>query len=185
MPVTLPVPRETQANDQVGVFDQNFNQVFAAARTMKAVIKEEARAMEHPLETGAVITDHRIILPVEIELSMFVQSGDVQDIYQEIRQYYLNSTLLLVQTRTTVYANQFIVGMPHEEDPDQFDAITIGLKLKQAQVVTSQSIVNVTPKKAANSSTVSRGTQQPAVPKTSALDQLATKIENVFRRTSS
>lgn len=145
--------------DAVAVYDQAFNQVFPKARALKATIKEEAKVMEHPVETGATITDHRIILPVEIELSMIVFSSDYQDTYNNIKQYYLNSTLLIVQTRTSTYVNQLISGIPHEEDPAQYDVLTIAIKLKEVQFVTSQS--TVVPKNPANNRTVDRGNIQP------------------------
>jgi hypothetical protein len=151
---TLP----TQRYDYVGVFDQNFNEVFPNARTLKATIKEEAKVMEHPVETGAIITDHRIILPVEIELSLIVEFDNREDTYKIIRQLYLASTLLIVQTNVGVYQNQLIASMPHDEDPDYFDAITIVLKLKQVQFTTAK--YSVVPKSPRHASTVDRGTQQ-------------------------
>lgn len=148
----------TYAFDQVAVFDQDFNQVFPRARTIKAVVKEEAKVMEHPLESGATIVDHRIILPVEIELSMILQAADYQDTYRVIKQYYLNSTLLIVQTKSSVYYNQLIAAMPHEENPDQYDAITLALTMKEAQF--AQTKINYSPKNPKQASEINRGAQQ-------------------------
>ena len=148
----------TFAVDYVAVFDQSFNQLFRNARAIKAVIKETAKVMEHPIETGAIITDHRIVLPVEIDLSLILASDDYQDVYQSIKQYYLNATLLIIQTRSGIYQNQLISGLPHEEDPTKFNALTIALSLKEVIIVSAQ--FNITPKNPSNSNTVNRGTQQ-------------------------
>lgn len=150
------------AVDYVAVFTQDFLQVFKEARAIKAVVKEQAKVMEHPVESGAIITDHRIILPVEIDLSLILQAPDYQNVYKTIRQYYLNGTLLVVQTRSGIYENQLISGMPHEEDPTQYDALAVALSLKQVQFVTAQ--YGVVPKNAKNSTTVNRGTQQGSAP---------------------
>lgn len=153
----------TASRDVVGVFNQNFVQVFERARPLKATVKEEAKVFEHPIETGATITDFRIIQPIEIELSLILQSEDYRDVYQQIRQSFLNGELLVVQTKSAVYENQLIQAMPHEEDPAQYDAITLALKLKQAQFVTPQ-FANLPLRKVrnpANSSTVQKGEQQP------------------------
>lgn len=150
------------STDYVAVFTQDFIQVFTRARAIKAVVKEQAKVMEHPIENGAIITDHRIILPVEIELSLILQSPDYQDVYKTIRQFYLNGTLLVVQTRSGIYENQLIASMPHEEDPSQYDALAIALSLKQAQFVTAS--FSAVPKNPHNTSTVQRGTQQPTTP---------------------
>jgi hypothetical protein len=144
--------------DYVGVFDQNYNQIFKEARAIKATVKETAKVMEHPVESGIIITDHRIILPVEIELSLILTSETYQDIYKTIRQYYTNGTLLVVQTRSDIYDNQIIESMPHEEDPTQYDVLTLALSLKQVQFVTVQ--YGVTPKNNSNNNTQKRGTQQ-------------------------
>lgn len=144
--------------DTVAVFTQDYKQVFAQARAIKAVVKEQAKVMEHPLESGATITDHRIILPVEIELALILTPASYKDVYKIIKQYYLNSTLLIVQTRSGVYTNQLIAGMPHEEDAELFNTIAIALSLKQVIFVTAQ--YGIAPKNPKNSNTVNRGAQQ-------------------------
>ena len=170
MPNILETLLPTAAYDKVQVFDQDFNQVFPLARSIKAVVKEEAKVMEHPLETGATITDHRIILPVEIELSL-VLVNSYQDTYSQIRQYYLNATLLNVQTKSGTYYNQLISSMPHEENPDMYDALTLALTLKQAQFATTK--IDYSPKNVKQSSEVNRGAQQGlAVTKNSANESL-------------
>jgi hypothetical protein len=146
------------AYDSVAIFTQDYQQIFTAARAIKATVKEEAKVMEHPIETGATIVDHRIILPTEIDLSLILLSSDYQDVYHQIREYYYNSTLLIVQTRAGIYENQLIQSMPHEEDPTQYDVLTLALSLKQVQFVTAQ--YGTAPKNASNLNTSARGTQQ-------------------------
>lgn len=152
----------TTPYDKVAVFDQDFNQVFPDARSIKAVVKEEAKVMQHPLETGATTTDHRIILPVEIELSVVLQSPNYQDTYNQIRQLYLNATLLIVQTRSGIYYNQLISSMPHEENPDMYDALTVALTLTETQFATTT--YDFSPKNVNQSSTIDRGNQQSLPP---------------------
>ena len=148
------------AVDTVAVFDQDFRQVFPSARALKAVVKENAKLMEQPVESGAVITDHRIILPIEIELSFVLQAQDYLDTYRAIKQYFLNGTLLVVQTRSGVYQNQLIASMPHEEDPAQYDTLVMAVSFKQVQFVTPQ--FTVRPQRPSNVSTVKRGEIQPS-----------------------
>ena len=121
--------------DTVAVFDQNFNQVFQTARPVRAEIREITKPMEHPLENGQIITDYKIVLPVDIMISFVVSSIYYRNTYQEISKAYNNSTLLTVQTRANNYNNMIVAEMPHEERSDQFDAITINLKFKQIFIV--------------------------------------------------
>jgi len=149
------------AVDSVAIFTQDYTQIFRDARVIKAVLKENSKLMEHPVESGAIITDHRVILPVEIDLSMLVTSVNYQDVYKQIRQYFFNATLLVVQTRSGIYENQLIAALPHEEDPTMYNAISIALSLKQVQIVVAQ--YGVVPKRQSQTTTIDRGTQQGTV----------------------
>ena len=147
------------ARDTVAVFTSEFVQIFRGARAIKAVVKEQAKVMEHPVESGAVITDHRIIMPVEIELSLILTPATYKETYEDIRQYYLESTLIIIQTRSGIYLNQMINSMPHEEDTNLFNTITLTLGLKQVQFVTAE--FTTTPRNPKDTSSIQRGAQQP------------------------
>lgn len=146
------------AFDGVAIFDQNYNQLFSAAKAIKIVVKENSKLMEHPIETGAVITDHRILLPTEIEMSLILSSISYADVYKQIKQFYLNATLLIIQTRSGIYQNQLIEALPHEEDPNMFNALTIALSLKEVLYVSA--VTKNPPKRPSNTNAVDRGTQQ-------------------------
>jgi hypothetical protein len=176
MPSILQTIVPSYAQDVVAVYTQDLTQVFPDARPIKAVIKEESKVMEHPVETGVITTDHRVILPVECELSMVVNSEDYPDVYQLVRGYYLNATLLIVQTKVGIYPNQMIAAMPHEEDPSLYNTVAIALKMKQVLFVTAA--YGVVPKNVNNSTVTDTGVQQPAVPSESALSQTATGLKN-------
>jgi hypothetical protein len=145
--------------DVVAVFDQNFRQVFSGARPMKAEVKETAKLMEHPVETGVTITDHRIIDPIEIQILFHVGTDQYRSIYEEIKKYFNNATLLTVQTRTSNYANMLIQELPHGEVPEVFDAIVMNLSFKEVLFVEAQFSTLPAKKVAnpANASTKDRG----------------------------
>lgn len=124
------------AADVVAVFDASFNQVFENARAIKASIREESKTMEHPVETGSTITDHRVKLPTIIELSVVLKSDGYQDTFQQIKDVYNRADLLTVQTRTGSYANMLIQSIPHDETPDMFDTVAVAITLKEVAFVT-------------------------------------------------
>jgi hypothetical protein len=148
------------ATDVVCVLDANLAQVFETARPIKAVVKEESKAMDHPLETGAVITDHRVLLPVEIELSLVLSAEDYRGTYRQIRDLFHKGELLTVQTRTESYQSMAIQSMPHEENADAFDVVMLALSLKEAQYVEAQ-FTDAKVARPRDSRTVQRGEQQP------------------------
>lgn len=150
----------TNAQDVVAVLASDFSQVFEQARAIKATVGRGSKAMEHPLETGATVTDHRIVLPVTVELSLLLTSEDYRPVYQQIRDLFTRGELLTVQTRVDSFPSMLIEKMPHEETADIFDGVAVALSLKEAQFVQPQfSTLKVSRPK--DSNTVAQGQQQP------------------------
>jgi hypothetical protein len=147
------------SQDVVAVLRSDLTQVFERARAIKAAITRASKAMEHPIETGATITDHRIILPVQVELSLLLVSADYQAVYQQIRDLFNAGELLTVQTRADSFPSMLIEKMPHDESADVFDGVALALSLKEAQFVQPQfsSFKVAQPK---DSNTAPRGQQE-------------------------
>lgn len=152
---------ETTASDVVGVFDSDFNQLFPEGRPIKASVKESAKGMEHPIEDGSTITDHRIINQTEIELTLMLVGEEYPDTYGRIKSLFLGTELLIVQTKTGSYPNMMIVEMPHDETTDVFDGVPMALKLREVQLVTAQfqALPPAAVQSPRNASTVKRGEQ--------------------------
>lgn len=151
----------TRSEDVVAI-RAGFAPLFNAARPMAASVYEAADLMEHPLETGAVITDHIVHQPVEIELPVVcVGAAAYRATHAAVRGAYLSGQRLTVTTRTGSYPDMVIADMPHEETAQQFDAISIRIRLREARFVTPQSqLAPAQVKTPAQASTVNRGTQQ-------------------------
>ena len=151
----------TASQDVVAVLTSDFTQVFQRARAIKATIVRASKAMEHPLETGARVIDHRIVLPVTVDLSLVLASDDFRAVYQQIRDLFKRGELLTVQTRVDSYASLLIEKMPHDETADMIDGVTVALSLKEALFVQPQ-FSNLKVARPADSTTRDRGQQQPA-----------------------
>lgn len=130
--------------DAVAIFDaESFEQVFSGARSLRANVRETSRVMDHPLETGVTISDHFIINPNEIEISALIPSVYYNSAYQDIKEAFLNKTLLSVQTKADVYTNMIVAEMPHEENPELFDVLVQGIRLKEIIYVAPTSITTI------------------------------------------
>jgi hypothetical protein len=150
--------------DVVGVFDNDtFEQLFITARPMKANVTRQQKIMDHPIESGAIVSDFAIILPVEIELSMLLTGQQYTAMYQEISTYFNTQQLVSIQTKATVFPNMMIQAMPHEETPEMFDVLPLALKFREVQMVTVQyqALPPTAVQTPTDTSTVQRGTQQP------------------------
>lgn len=164
-------------SDVVAVLNQqNFEQLFQEARPVGARISETSRVMEHPVESGTMIADHRIIDPRTIEMLMIVNAADYSGAFQQIRSAWLNATLLTVQTKAAVYQNMIIQNLPREEDPEKFDVTTVALQMKEVifalpgSTSSTNSVSYYSPRDPQNATAVLRGLQSSIItPATSLL----------------
>ena len=150
----------TAAQDVVAVLKADLTQVFVNARAIKVSIGRASKLMEHPLETGATIVDHRVILQNTAELSMILSTADYRAVYQQVRDLFISGELLTVQTRVDSFRSMVIEKMPHEESGDIFDGVALALSLKEAQFVVPQ-FAPLRVRRPKDSNTVKRGQLQP------------------------
>jgi hypothetical protein len=150
--------------DQVQVLDQQtLTQIFSGARPLQAEIKEYAKVMNYPVETGVTLSDHRISMPTEISLLCIIPSASYATDFIAIRNAWQAATLLSVQTRVGTYKNMIIEELPHKEDSELFTAITIYIKLREVIMIAPSStapagtVSNFSPANPKNSTNVQSG----------------------------
>ena len=124
---------QNASTDIIAVFDSNFNQVISNARPLRDEVIPRAKLMDHPLESGQVVTDYKITLPLEISIQFFVTANYYRDTYQQIWNLWQTSELLTVATRVGSFGNMIISEQPHEETPEKFDGITMQIRFRQVQ----------------------------------------------------
>lgn len=149
--------------DVVAIFNAGLQQILLTARPARAAITEDAKLPEHPLETGAVINDHKIFNPVEIEITFFLGAAELKNTYQQLQQLYRSEQLVTVQTRTGSYGNMTISRMPHEETADMVDAVMVAVTFREVQQARAQfgPLPPSSVRRIAQSSTRDRGEQLP------------------------
>lgn len=138
--------------------------------------------MQHPVETGASVVDHRVIQPVEIKISIILPSGVYRDVYQQIRQIWLRGDLLSVQTRVGTYQSMMIAGMPHEETADINDAIPMELNLVEQKIAETKFAAGASgsPSSPRDGPTNGRGQQQGGTPSEGQQDQAGSIMHDIF-----
>src|ERR1700692_1066036 len=127
------------SQEVVGIFDPATGaRLFLNASAMKANVGRNSKIMDHPKEDGSPVSDYKIILPIEIELGILIDSTDIDQTYSLIATAFLSSKFLTVRTNAGTYANMVIAAMPHDESPDMWGMLVIALKLREIQLVTVQ-----------------------------------------------
>lgn len=170
-----------RAVDVVGLFDDDFQQLVTGGRPIKAIVREESRLLDHPLEDGATITDHAVSLPTEIELSLMLT--DIAGNYAQLQGMYRRRELLTVQTRTGSYARMLIQAMPHDEDPGVIDSVPMAVRLRQVTLVEAQfqALPPRRVERARDASTSRRGEQTTTtVPPGSDTERKASSLYRIF-----
>ena len=154
--MTIGQPIPNASIDTIAVFN-GFTQVFQNARPMKDDVVPRAKIMDHPVETGQIISDYKITLPVEITIQLLIPALYYRDTYQEIWNLWQTSTILIVNTRAGGFGNMVISEQPHNETPEKFDAIVMELKFRMVLTPTQQP--SFTPQDTTQADTQNNGQQ--------------------------
>jgi len=163
----------TFGQDVVAIYVQDDlgddTQVLESANLIQASIDEHVTFFRQPLENGRTIIDHRIIEPVAITFQVIlvdttsiinkISAGafnvSAKDVYGEIRQLFIDGTLLSIQTRTNVYPNQIIQAMPHEETSEMFNGVV--LSFQSSEILFGAENISFSPADPTKADTTLRG----------------------------
>lgn len=140
--------------------NDSLEELWADSDIMSVSVSETSKATRYAVEDGTNRNDHVIKNPVEISISMIL-AGKIAQLFQLLKQTYLEHKLVTVQTKTDVYTNMLVEEIPHEQDTGMTDGVTVSVKMVEWQEVTPE-YGELTPKKVAQprqSDTVKRGSQ--------------------------
>lgn len=140
--------------DNVVLYDENNNQILPNCVIYSVKVDNSAQLAEHPLEDGSKMVDHKIFLPKELSVIIYLSETGYSSEYKEIKSLYEERKFITAQLKNDIYSNLQIVGLPHEESNNNVNRLIIQINLKEAIIVTSR-VEGFKMGKAANSSTVS------------------------------
>lgn len=106
-----------------------------ASSIMSCNVIDDSKLCEHPIESGAMVTDHKFFNPVEIDIRLSLPNYIYRSVYKELRQIYEESPKLRIKTKTGWYSDMVLQGLPHEEKPENFDRIIFDLHFKEVKEV--------------------------------------------------
>lgn len=110
------------------------NIVFSTA-IMSCNVTEDSNLMEHPVESGFKVTDNKVFNPVEIDIRLTMPSYTFMSVYKELRDLYEKSPYLRIKTKGRYYLNMVLQGIPHVENPENYDRIVFDLHFKETIIV--------------------------------------------------
>lgn len=145
---------------------QTLQSIFSTegANPMNVTVRETSKLTSWPVEDGTQRTDHRVLDPIEIEISLLLSSDFNRDLFDQLRQIYLRGDDIFVQTKMRTYEAMMLTEIPHEEQADQWGNIPVTVRLKEVITIKPE-FGTLPPSKVANpkqSSTTKKGGQQTA-----------------------
>jgi hypothetical protein len=171
----------TASVDSVAILN-GFSQVLQACRPMKASVRQFSRILDHPTESGQLISDYSVLLPIEIDMTVIVQAPYYRSTAQQILQLYQTKQLLTIQLKDGTYVNMVIAEMPREETPQMFDAFTMTIKFRQVSIV--QSAPAFSPASPTQANTQALGQQSPYPAATVTQSDGSTSLSSVTSQNS-
>lgn len=125
--------------NDVQISNSDGDVIFLGVTINKLQVVRASKSMEHPLESGVTITDHRVITPVEVIAAMvFINRGGSNTDYDVLEALFKSGDFVTVQTRFDTFSNMIVEAIPHEEDTENVDGAVVMVKFKQVLTVTSK-----------------------------------------------
>jgi len=118
------------------IFDNQ--EVLKGVSILSIDVLEDSKIMDNPVETGIVISDHRIRNPLEITVRCALSEDDWDSTYRELRRYYTQTgtDFLTIKAKADVYANMQLIALPHKETPDSVTRLFFDLRFRSILFVT-------------------------------------------------
>lgn len=123
-------------NKNFAVYKDN-SEVLTNVMFIDGSIDDDASLMTHPLENGAVITDHMVFNPHKGSLSLLVEDED-QSSLSEISEYFHNGTLLTIKAKGEIFPNMVISAKPFKVNSNYFNMTQYSLSFCEVQLADTQ-----------------------------------------------
>jgi hypothetical protein len=131
---------------------------FPSARKMALHLDDVATFAHQPVETGFSITDHMVIQPKTITIKFLIIGEFFQVTYLQVKQYFLNKQAFIIQNKTDIHQNMYIVSKAHTEAKAPVLGIAMTLIFKELLVFDQQDAGGSVSSDPAKQDTVDRGT---------------------------
>ena len=144
-------------NKSIAIYGEGGGELLSSASIISCSVNDSSKLMEHPIESGAVISDYKVFNPVTASLVVALTETGYASEFAEIYGAYKNCEYVTLQTKTKVYSNLQILSLPHEATFRNISRPTITINLKEALVVEAAFTQGSNLKNPANTNTKDMG----------------------------
>ena len=140
-----PFSREVELFDQERYFAGDANALILAGRDvantaayMKFGVKKPTQLCDHPIENGAVITDHKIVQQRELSLTVALPELGGGKMIEELESYLTSGQKIIVKCATGVYWNMLLIDAPTNITPNNLSRPMYDLSFREVLIVTPE-----------------------------------------------
>lgn len=123
--------------------DNEFNGKIDGFDIMSIKVRVPSRTTQAPIETGETSTDYKVLMPIHISVSGFVDTTTIGGMLALKKIYNMAANkeheFYSVATKEGLYDNLILQDCPHDEDPDHVEVIQFHLEYIEALIVQGES----------------------------------------------
>lgn len=85
--------------------------VFSTA-VLSAGVDLQGKLCDHPIESGATVSDHKIRMPIRLKCSLVMPAILQQRVVDQLTEYFNTSDKIVIETPTGIYKNMILETLP-------------------------------------------------------------------------
>jgi hypothetical protein len=130
----MPQMIKNYVSDVIFVKDSFSNNPLPGISPMSVTLHHPTKVVRHPVETGQVIMDNKVIMPSEITVTCFVEIPHYPEVKDMLMKYLDDTTggmLCDIETKTDAYEKMLLYDLVEKQTKDKYDVVEIDLKYIQ------------------------------------------------------
>ena len=151
-------------NEKYCLFLDGEDEVMADIVIMELDVMESSKIMTSPTESGTIIADHRVFIPIEITARCTLPIEDWKKSYDALRAWFeqTEAKFLTLATKADNYENMQLIELPHKETSESIQRLFFDLKFREVKLVAFdyKAMPLEVVESAENATTVDAGTKQ-------------------------
>lgn len=109
-------------------------EVLSGLQILDITFEDSIKLFEHPIETGAVVTDHMIIDPNQVSIQAYISNDDAETL-KELEYLCLNGIPLKLRVQNKIIPRTVIKGKPFKVSGAYFDKSPYNISFREEQEV--------------------------------------------------
>ena len=108
---------------------------FYHASPLDLSIEQTSKFCENPVENGAVITEHKVKMPVKISCSLAMPNFLSGIVIEEMKEYYNTSKKIIIKCVGGTYMNMILENLPTKMDNSNVDRPIYNVTFKEVILI--------------------------------------------------